>query len=213
MFIKKVGYATESEQTKYIKNGVFIVSFFNTAILLLIVNADLNYSGIPLIGKILNGRHTDFSPDWYNEIGNNIVSAMISVAMWPIIEFFGFYGMRFTFRLLDRGICSCDTYKTKKRTIQQYIDVYSGPEYMIHYKYSSIMMQTYVAFMYGAGIPILFPIALMGMFILYCVERLCVAFSYKQPPVFDEKLNKSTINILRGAPFLYVLFGFWMYGN
>ncbi len=138
---------------------------------------------------------------------------MRSVALWPIVEFFCFFGMRFTFRLLDRGICSCDSYKTKKRTLQQYIDVNSGPEYMIHYKYSSIMMQTYVAFMYGAGLPILFPTALFGMIVLYVVERLCVAYSYKQPPMFDEKLNKSTLNILRGAPFFYLAFGFWMYSN
>lgn len=58
----------------------------------------------------------------------------------------------------------------------------------------------FVTFMYGAGIPALFPIAVMSYFLLYVCERLCVAYSYKQPPAFDEKLNKSTINILVWAP-------------
>ena len=37
-----LGKDTESEQTKLITNGVFIVQFFNTAFLLLLVNANLN---------------------------------------------------------------------------------------------------------------------------------------------------------------------------
>jgi len=36
-----IGRDTESEQTRLITNGVFIVQFFNTALLLLSVNANL----------------------------------------------------------------------------------------------------------------------------------------------------------------------------
>ena len=40
--IMYLGKDTESEQTKLITNGVFIVQFFNTALLLLMVNANLS---------------------------------------------------------------------------------------------------------------------------------------------------------------------------
>jgi hypothetical protein len=36
-----IGKDTESEQTRLITNGVFIVQFFNTGLLLLAVNANL----------------------------------------------------------------------------------------------------------------------------------------------------------------------------
>ena len=36
-----IGKPTETEQTKLITNGVFLVQFFNTGILLLLVNANL----------------------------------------------------------------------------------------------------------------------------------------------------------------------------
>jgi hypothetical protein len=39
--IMYIGKDTESEQTRLIANGVFIVQFFNTALLLLAVNANL----------------------------------------------------------------------------------------------------------------------------------------------------------------------------
>ena len=44
--------------------------------------------------------------------------------------------------------------------------------------------------MFGAGIPILFPIALASFITLYIVERLLVAYSYQRPPMFDNSLNK-----------------------
>jgi hypothetical protein len=67
--------------------------------------------------------------------------------------------------------------------------------------------------MFGAGIPYLFPVAVLSFIILYSCERLLVAYSYKQPPAFDEMLNKSCINILVWAPQLYFIIGFWMMGN
>ena len=60
---------------------------------------------------------------------------------------------------------------------------------MMHFRYSSIMVQVYVAFMYALFMPIIVPIALLGIFNMYCVERLALAYYYRQPPMFDEKLN------------------------
>ncbi len=58
------------------------------------------------------------------------------------------------------------------------MNLYSGPEYLIHYKYSSILNIVFITFMFGAGMPILFPIALTSFITLYVVERLLVAYSY-----------------------------------
>ena len=71
----------------------------------------------------------------------------------------------------------------------------------------------FMTFMFGAGIPILFPIALLSLIVLYIVERLMVAYSYKKPPMMDESLNKAAIKILMFAPILYCTFGFWMFSN
>jgi hypothetical protein len=74
---------------------------------------------------------------------------------------------------------------TKKKTIQGYIDTYAGPPFPIHFKYSLMMMITFVTFMYGAGMPILFPIALMTFLVSYVLERILVAYSFQEPPAFD----------------------------
>jgi hypothetical protein len=51
----------------------------------------------------------------------------------------------------------------------------------------------FMTFMFGAGMPILFPIALGSFLIFYVVERLCLAYSSQKPPMFDDQLNYEAI--------------------
>ena len=202
-----IGKDTESEQTRLITNGIFIVQFFNTGFLLLSVNANLQEQGL---GFIFSRRMADFESTWFIGIGNTLVAAMMFNIYWPLIEFFGFWGMRFGFRLLDRRWKFLNALNTHKTTIQQYVEVYSGPTFFIHYKYSFILNITFVTFMYGMGLPILFPIAAMSFLMLYCMEKLMIHYSYRQPPMYDERLNNNVLAILTYAPLLFLSFGYWM---
>lgn len=96
---------------------------------------------------------------------------MLTVAFWPFIELGMIYSTLWLKRKID-GSWGSDSYKTKKTNMQQYVDLYSGPEYFIHFKYSGILNIAFVTMMYGAGLPILFPIAALSYFILYTLERL-----------------------------------------
>lgn len=64
--------------------------------------------------------------------------------------------------------------------------------------------------MYGLGLPILFPIASLSILTLYCVEKLMLHYAYREPPMYDESLNKNALNILTYAPLLFLSFGYWM---
>jgi hypothetical protein len=99
----------------------------------------------------------------------------------PLIMYVITLSKRIFNRIKDRGLgayISGDNTKTKKKSIQGYIDLYCGPPFPIHFKYSLMMMITYVTFMYGSGMPILFPIALTTFIITYCLERILVAYSF-----------------------------------
>jgi hypothetical protein len=204
-----IGKDTESEQCRLITNGVFIVQFFNTALLLLMVNANLSEQGSFFSIFSRGSGMSDFNSQWFNDIGTTLIKAMIFNVYWPVVEFFVFFGMRSTFRLLDRSL-SCDTDRTKKTTIQQYVEIYSGPVFFIHYKYSSILNITFVTMMYGMGLPILFPIASLSLLTLYCMEKLMLHYAYREPPMYDERLNKNALSILTWAPLLFLSFGYWM---
>ena len=70
-----------------------------------------------------------------------------------------------------------------------------------------------ITFLFGSGLPILFPIALFGLIVLYTTNRLSLAYLCRQPPSYDEKMNSTTVSLLSFAPFLYVIMGAWVYSN
>jgi hypothetical protein len=117
------------------------------------------------------GRYTDFTVNWYKDVGGVIISTMTFNIAFPIIEFIGFCTMRNIYRFIDSGF-TFKSSKTKKNIIIDYVDLYSGPEYVIHFKYSFIMNVVFMTMMFGAGLPILFPIAVCSLCVLYVMERL-----------------------------------------
>jgi hypothetical protein len=213
LWIMGVGFPSFSVQVKHIKNMVFVVQFFNTGIILLFINSNLEEYGL----GYFNGRYRDFTPAWYMDIGETICGAMFFNIFFPIIEFFIFFALRCFWRLVDMDYIRCSKVRsengTKCKTIQSYVDIYGGPIFQIHYKYSTCANIVFITFMYGPGMPFLFPMATMALFVLYSVERLLVAYSYKEPPSYDDKINKSAINMLMVPPILYMAFGYWMYSN
>jgi len=67
---------------------------------------------------------------------------MTITAFMPYIEVLISIILKQIFRILDRGSCGrVDPKKSTKKTYRQaFIDLYSGPEYLIHFKYSTIIM-------------------------------------------------------------------------
>ena len=47
-----------------------------------------------------------------------------------------------------------------------------------------MLVVTFVTFLFGSGLPILFPIGLLSLIGLYLTERLMMAYSYKRPPMY-----------------------------
>lgn len=80
----------------------------------------------------------------------------------------------------------------------------------MHYKYSTILTTCYVTFMYGFGLPYLFPVAILSMAVLYFTEKTMLYYCYRSPPMYDEKTYELVIKMLKGAPIFYCAFGYWM---
>lgn len=83
----------------------------------------------------------------------------------------------------------------------------------MHFKYSTMLNVVYVTFMYGLAIPLLFPIALLALLIMYISEKLQLTYFYRKPPMYDEKLNASSLTVLMYAPVAMMVFGYWILGN
>ena len=98
-------------------------------------------------------------------------------------------------------------------TIQQYLNLYCGPEVTLHIRYANALNQIFVAFTYGIALPMLFPICLIGLINMYITERYLIVYYYKAPPMIDNQLNDRALQILMSAPVFMVCMGYWMLGN
>jgi hypothetical protein len=170
-----------------------------------------------------SGNNGDFNESFFTVIGNTLISTMIFNAIYPILEFFMYWGLRILYRQMDRGLCACSrdkngnscfsSWRTTSTSIQNYINLYSGPIYYMHYKYSTILTTCYVTFMYGFGLPYLFPVAILAITVLYFVEKTMLYYCYRSPPMYDEKTYELVIKMCKGAPIFYCAFGYWMASN
>lgn len=115
-------------------------------------------------------------------------------------------------RALDRKF-SKDIYKTKKTSMAMYKVLYSGANYVIHFKYSGILNITFITMMYGVGMPILFPLAAFNFFNQWLCERIIVAYCCQQPPIMDDKLTKNCIEMMYFSPLFLLINGYWMLSN
>jgi hypothetical protein len=201
--ISWIGYDTHSELATKITNGVFIAQFLNTAILILLVNANLSDVS-PFLGTFLDGKHNDYTSEWYQDIGHTLVQTMLINAFVPSISQFVNDSIAGLLRWKDRNYTS-STYTTSKEQVEAYVDLYAGPEYIVHLKYSSVFNVVYVTMFYGVGLPILFPIAVLTLFIFYCFERYHIAYTYRLPPSLDGKLTFNALNVLSYAPLLLLI--------
>lgn len=213
--IKSLRLKTVTLETNYTMITIFVGQFINTAVLIVLNNAsfkDFDGGDGPLSLVFSVGTETDFSVNWYKTVGTTIMTTMLSQALWPLIEFGMFYSIINFTRCLDRGFGS-DTFVSKAPSVQAYIDLYAGPQYLIHYRYAAILLQISVAFCYGCTMPPLYAIACVAFVILYINERLLVCYYYREPPAFDEEMTVLTLDIVKYIPYLMLPMAFWQLGN
>ena len=102
---------------------------------------------------------------------------------------------------------------TKTKTIRAYKELYNGSDFEVHYQYAQILVIVWVTFLFAPGIPILFPIALLGLIVQLVTNKIALAYCVKRPPAYNCSLNRNMLRTLSLAPFLYVAVGAWVYSN
>lgn len=94
-----------------------------------------NNSGLSFL---FGGSYTDLSPMWFKNVGTVIIlTLLINVISAPLISLI-FKLIRNCSRCCDRG-CSRDPTQTKKKTLNEWVDFYTGPEFLISFRYSQIL--------------------------------------------------------------------------
>jgi hypothetical protein len=90
-------YSKEASATMH---SVLVVSFFNAGILYIIAPWSFAESGAK-DGSFFSGLYTDFTSEWFLEIGNLIAETAAIGIFFPVIESVVFYGLRLLKRCID----------------------------------------------------------------------------------------------------------------
>ena len=60
---------------------------------------------------------------------------------------------------------------------------------MLYSQYSAVLVIVFLAFMYGLFIPIMFPLAAIGIFNYIIMENLLLTYLYRKPPNYDDSID------------------------
>lgn len=59
----------------------------------------------------------------------------------------------------------------------------------------------------------MYVIAAVTFFNMYITEKILIVYYHQKPPMYDDKLNNTSIKILNWAPVFMMFFGYWCLGN
>ena len=134
--VNTIGFHRNSEVIRTIMQFIFVQQFINTAFLLLVTNANFEHTPLAFIYPIRN-KYNDFSSEWYQIVGVSIYKTMLIQAFMPYFQFLMSNAPKYVKRFIDSGFsCRKEIPKTKKVTLQQFVELYSGTEVVLHFKYA-----------------------------------------------------------------------------
>lgn len=162
--------------------------------------------------KPFNGPFTDYMPQWYLDVGLKIITTYLVQGLMPYINVVKETIIAKLKIRLDTKF-SGNPFITKKRTIQAYKAVYLGKQMPIHFKYSDCLNITFLAMLYGLGMPIMYLMACIIVCNQRLAERIQVAYNYRLPPAMDNSLSDSVLSIMKYAPLMLLFNGYWLMDN
>lgn len=204
----------KSDQQAAYTIAVAFCQVFNTGWLIML-------SAIKIDGKTAHslgldaGNYRDFESVWFYEMAPLISTSFLIYVVWPFIEVFYMWLYKKLFEWYDKTtciLCCCfcrDRKRTRQTTLQGYISVHQGMEFKMHNQYACIINLVFVAFMHGMTMPILFPLALLGIGVQYCLDKIRLVYVYKRPPMYDGKQISLIIDILIWAPLNAIFMLIW----
>ena len=84
--VKSLRLKTVSMEGTFIMVFLFALTFFNTILIVLIVNCNFKESSSPILRNLLQiGTHTDFDKKWYRVIGRMLLLTVSLNTIVPVV--------------------------------------------------------------------------------------------------------------------------------
>lgn len=218
---------TESSLVVSRVTKVFLAQFCNTALLMLVINANTDYFSAPStrsetgsifknlsfgVLQFLDGEYSDFSASWYNDVGVALMLTMILNSFSAHAYVLAHYIVLKARRFIDRGY-SLDHSLTKQDTQRDLETLYRGPKFDLASRYAQSLTSIFITSMFSAGMPLLYFIGFGAIFLTYWADKFTFLRIARSPPLYDNKLATAAGSLLPYAVLLHCLIAMWMFSN
>jgi len=169
----RVGYKNATKESAITTRITFVAQLVNSVVVPVVITSVYR-------AQFVSGRISylpNFSMYWFSQTGNILIKFMVLNAYVPVVIGLVMGGVRALKRLLDRS-CTSDKYKTKAKSLQAFMKIQKGPQFLVHLKYCSVLNCVFLTMMFGFGLPILFPICAMSLLLKYLLEMGMLYYSY-----------------------------------
>ncbi|ETL28741.1 hypothetical protein L916_17967 [Phytophthora nicotianae] len=198
-------HTSESAKASAVALKMFAAQFLNTAIIVLVVNAALSLSAVPVVGELFRGKYSDFQRDWYPTVGMGVTMTMLINAIMPHC-------------ILLLQLCVIGPLKrclTRRsvRTQEKMDQLYAGPTFDLAVRYPMILNSVFVTLVFCGGSPVLLFIATLACTATFWIDKLSLLWLYSVKTAYDEALGETVLGLLPWALVAHLAFSSWMYGN
>ena len=209
----------ETFSSKYTGVAVrlFVTFLFNTALLVVILNANTSYfsdSSHSMIKQyhVLGGDFGDFDTSWYFSIGTALTYTMLincfSLQLPKAVAVF----VNDILLWVDRNLGS-DRSITVSYSQKALENLHLGPEFQFDLSYAIFLNTFFICLMFSAGIPFLNFVGTLTFGLMYSVDKFTFLRLNRRPPLMDASLASVTSTLIPFGVCNHLLMSIWMFSN
>jgi hypothetical protein len=218
---------SQSDFSESLMTKLTIFQFMNTALVTMLVNANLNdfstgETDLTLNGLLFNGDYSDISKSWHVYIGTALLLTMMINLTTPLI----FYWFLPCFRKIksihaDSAKCKpfccfkcCrDPKFSAKETQTEYEAMFMGGPFGLPARYALSNMVTGVTLSFGTSTPLLYPLAVVFFVMQYWADKYTFCRVARIPERTDAAVATASSSLI--APFVIIrlLISSWTFSN
>lgn len=151
----------------------------------------------------------EYDERWYILIGSPLILGILMQILTPHL------GLIYEFMISGCRRCHDRKYTTDKRVTRKviqsdYEDLYTGPKFQLQIRLAQLVSTVFVAMTFSSGLPIMYVICFVSLFITYWVDKILLLRYYRITEGYNKHLSEAIVSTLPFALLFHIFFGYFM---
>ena len=191
---------------------LFLVQVVNAGLLILLMKGYVRDFNTGSSVSFLNGKYSDFTIDWYSDVGKSLIGTMI-------LYMFGVHGLKFALLFYSKLLRWQDTHFTGDIRLtyqvsqEQLNRLYIGPEFVIEVRYATVLTICFVCIAYASTMPIMYLVASAAFTLHYWIDKYFFLRVNRIPRAVSPTLALHVTRTFYFAGFLNLCIAIWTFSS